>query len=294
LPLGERKPGVYWLRLLTSDEGHSVAVATEVPGNPAMSVTNAISRVADYVMQRFQIRRGRLRLYQVWPRGCHGAESGVKYVSIDHGLAWRRASRREIETIVGLRMPVLPSHSELYARVLALGGGVSRETWRPIFEAVDVGDLPPPHRPFQCAHAARFETILNAGASAFPDSGDAHLAAGREFLNTLTAADLAGCRYHQADWKPITNESVRIVEALGEQDTERYVVDANHSYLTGSDRRGLVSLLTHPIDIRGGGYTDGQHRACALRFSGAARAAVVVREALVRQSCEDWVYAGVG
>jgi hypothetical protein len=68
VPLGHRRPGIFWLRLYDGDATH-VAVVTEVPGNPSSSVTNAISQIAYYIESRFQLNAERLALI-----GCGSAE----------------------------------------------------------------------------------------------------------------------------------------------------------------------------------------------------------------------------
>ncbi len=44
VPLAGRPAGIYWLRFYRGTP-RSVALLTEVPGNPSLSVTNAMSRV---------------------------------------------------------------------------------------------------------------------------------------------------------------------------------------------------------------------------------------------------------
>ena len=63
----------------------------------------------------------------------------------------------------------------------------------------------------------------------------------------------------------------------------------------GSDLRWLVSLFEQPVIVTGGGYTDGQHRGCALRLSGAPRAVVVTgSEDVPLPRLNDWQYEGDG
>jgi hypothetical protein len=54
----------------------------------------------------------------------------------------------------------------------------------------------------------------------------------------------------------------------------------------------LESLFRDPVFIGGGSYTNGQHRGCALRFSGAERAAVVVGYEFLDEFSTDWQYEG--
>jgi hypothetical protein len=83
----------------------------------------------------------------------------VRRVSLGNGPQWQDATRADIEAIVGGRLAELPSHDELYSRVLALGGGTKREILRDIFEAVPVVSLPLPPNPARCQHRDRFAPI---------------------------------------------------------------------------------------------------------------------------------------
>lgn len=152
-------------------------------------------------------------------------------------------------------------------------GATSRYENRPIFEAIPVTDLMPPFNPYKCAYYARF----NAMVRSYSRNEDA-----QQFIASLTSDEVKACRYHKANWEAIANESVRVVEAVGPlQPKGYYEREASRSGLGGGDLswdgdlRWLLSLFEEPIIIAGGGYTDGQHRGCALRFSGAPRAVVV-------------------
>jgi hypothetical protein len=185
----------------------------------------------------------------------------------------------------------ITGHEELYAAVKAMGGGTTRDVWRPVFSAVEVGELPPPHNPGSCAHSARFKDLEERVRA---EGVNDELAAGRLFLGTLTPDDRARCRYHEADWAAIADESVRIVEELGARDQDDYLEAAERSALRDDDRGWLESLFFDPVDIAGGSYTNGQHRGCALRFSGAAKATVVTGDEFVETVVDDWTYQGGG
>lgn len=259
VPLGRRNPGIFWLRLYATSQRDHVAVVTEVPGNPSSSVTNCVSRIAYSIERRFGIPPGRLVLYEVWPQGSPADNPGIRRVDLGEAPDWANASKADIEAIIGCVLMDLPSHDELYRRVLALGGGAMREVFRSVFEAVPVADLPPP-----------------------------------AFLATLTRRDLRRCEFHKARWKDIADESVRVIEALGRRDAQDYVEAAQHAHLRRDDLRWLVSLFADPIVVKDHSYTDGQHRGCALRFSGAHRAAVITGEEYLGEVSADWTYEGEG
>ena len=141
---------------------------------------------------------------------------------------------------------------------------------RPVFEAVLVARLAPPFNPYKCVHRERFKAVFGGGPYRIEKA--------REFVASLTSEDISKCWYHQADWAAIADESIRILQTAGTmQPVGRYAAAARESGLTGDDRRWLISLFDDPIVADEAGYTNGQHRGCALRFSGASRAAVVTR-----------------
>jgi hypothetical protein len=150
--------------------------------------------------------------------------------------------------------------------------------YRWIFGAVNVMELPPFNNAFKCLHSIRFRSMREeAKRHGSPWDHHDQQEIGRRFLETLSAEDRASCPYHQADWVAIANESVRILDELGRQDERVYEEAARNSGLGNNDRRWLVSLFVCPIRIEEGSYGDGQHRGCALRFSGAAQVAAVVQ-----------------
>jgi len=313
IPLGGRPDGIYWVRFYRGDPA-CVAVLTEVPGNPSLSLTNAISTIASTLAGRFSVNLRELVVFDVYPR--HGGRPAAwTRVSFTHDGTerapgrgqWRRevaknqftsepewwsSSRREVERLVGAHLPDLPSHEELLDQVRAEGGGTSQAIWQAVFTAVEVSELPPPHNPSSCHWAPRFEAI--ASRKVRRGGSTQGLDAGREFIQTITPEDLAACRYHDADWASIADESVRIVEELGRRDASDYRAGARRSALPETDRAWLESLFWDPVDVAGGGYTNGQHRGCALRFSGARRAAVVTDLEYLGEEEDNWIYEGDG
>lgn len=264
VPLTSDRPGIYWLRLYRNADDH-VAVVTEVPGNPASSMTNAVEDIADWIMETLAIQPGRLVIYEIWPRGSIAWERrNVRLVDLSG--RWPQSSKKEIAARVGRNLEDLPDHAELYRRVLAAGGGLMEEQSRPIFEAVRVSDLPPPHNPGRCDHIEKFGALLEQTRRPDRRGHDAALEAGALFLKSLTPDDLRTCYYHQARWKEIADESVRILRKVGPADPEDYKDEIRRSSLHDTDRRWLWSLFTDPIFVgSGNAYTNGQHRGCALR-----------------------------
>lgn len=303
-PMSRERPGIYWLRLFREDGGY-IAIVTEVPGNPSCSVTNGIEDIAHHVTEEFQIPLAGFSLYQIHPKRYAYSDANIRRVTIDYTKdyttqrwwpSWDEVTRAEIESHIGCPLPELPVHGDLYPRVLDRGGGLYKNIYRDIFEAMDAKDLPSFHNAFSCTHSRRFKRMIEdaKGLDNQPLTFEGWLRVGREFTESLTKEDMDSCYYHQADWKAIADESVRIITESGQQDASVYKRAARQSQLQGRDRRWLESLFDDPIKVYERAYHDGQHRGCALRFSGADRAAVVVGSEQVDRRCVDWHYWGDG
>ncbi len=174
-------------------------------------------------------------------------------------------------------------------------GGKGHPYFRDVFAAYPVRNLPPPHGPFKCAHTDRYDTILDSLEDHGGDYMDRNLQAGSILLQSLTSSDLATCStYHRANWHAIADESVAIITELGIRDDKGDYQKATKRRLRGKERDWLFSLFWDPIVISDRSYTDGQHRGCALRFSGAQRAAVVVDTEETGEFEYPWTYLGDG
>jgi hypothetical protein len=162
-----------------------------------------------------------------------------------------------------------------------------------IYEAVPVASLPPPHAPFKCEHHDRFKSMLRDPNHVTEDDS---VAAGRRFIDSLTAKDRAQCRFHRADWAAIAAASAEIVDGVDGRVPGAYLGAAAGVGLPDSDQVWLESLFRDPIILSDDReeYTNGQHRGCALRFSGADRAAVVVDFEVIVDDFADWTYIGDG
>ena len=132
-----------------------------------------------------------------------------------------------------------------------------------------------------------------------PDSGTNAdlLAAGRAFIDSLTPADLLICPYHQGcDWRVVADASVKMLARLDSPGDSDYEVVAREFGLADAELRALMSLFDDPISLGDDrqGYTNGQHRSCAVRFSGAKRVAVEVDIKTTVHDDADWTYLGEG
>jgi hypothetical protein len=285
---------IYWLRLYQIDDRH-VAVITEVPGNPGRNSMNGLDAIVDYLGRSLKIDVATLSFFQVWPSGYTEAATDVSRVTLGPNPHWTEVDWSAILDVVG-QLPAIPEHGELLKSVAALGGSEREPIMRDVFQAIPVGELPPPHAPFNCAHADRHDQI-KAELNDPEDEGnlmDRELRAGKLFLQTLTPADLAACSYHDANWRVIADESVAVLEDLGVRDERSDYAEEARKRLQGKERGLLESLFGDPIIVGEGGYTNGQHRGCALRFSGAAGAAVVVGTEQTGKFDYPWTYQGDG
>jgi hypothetical protein len=287
---------ICWLRLYEDPSGSPkwLGVITEVPGNPGGSISNEHETVQSAVVDQFGVDLDSVVWFHVWPVGCFREQSSWSRIDTRGYDESVDIDRADVELLIRQKLSDLPEHDALYRKVLDLGGGVWDEVFLPIFNVVPVSELPPPHLPSSCQHYERFEAILKE----IPESDDwmtRNLEAGQLFLNSITPKDLARCRYHKANWGAIADESVRVLEQVGDRaEPDEYIDSAGRSKLAKRDKEWLTSLFVDPIFIGGVSYTNGQHRACALRFSGAECAAIHVDDESLGEVCTDWTYGGGG
>lgn len=284
--------GIYWLRLYAIG-AKRVAVVTEVPGNSGQSVINASEAIVAETRRLLDVDPASLTLYLVMPSGFTGGARKAWQVHDSPELRWERVNIAEIEGVVGRPLAALPAHRDLLDRVLALGGDLDDEIDAPVFEAIAVDELPPPHLPFKCALAERFEVIKAERGDEDTDLADA-VRPEEQFLASLTADDRASCEFHAADWRSIADEGVRILETSTSADQDELVALARSCRLPSVERRWLVSLFDQPVVVHENSFGDGQHRGCALRFSGARQAVVVRRFRTFRVEPGVWIYGGDG
>lgn len=259
---------------------------TEVPGNPGLSVCNNIEGIQEHLNDQFSVDLARLTMFEIRPTGCWGFKEEVTCLRVDSvpHVEWTEVGIDEIVRAAGEPLPSLPSHDDLYAEVRVAGGGVFEPILWQVFEPVPVDQIPVPHNPSNCEHYERFKSLETSGVKP----------AGRRFIDSLTETDQQTCRYHHADWQWIAQESVRIITELGHVEGGEYVDAVNRIDGRADDQSWLRSLFDDPIDVAGGEFTNGQHRACALRFSGASHAAMVVGDDHRGDDEQIWIYQGDG
>ncbi|HEX7948884.1 MAG TPA: hypothetical protein VF494_00940 [Candidatus Limnocylindrales bacterium] len=288
-PPGLARPGIYWLRLYAEGR-RRIAIVTEVPGNPAQNVLNACEHIVAEIERQFSVDSSHLSTYIVLPHGSAASDRRLVWRAEPN---WPEASIAEIEAVIGQRLAALPPHADLLWRVIAAGGDLEDEIEEPVFEATPVDELPPPHAPWKCAFAPRFDA-MKADIGTVHVSDDELLAVGERFIASLTAADIASCPYHAGDWRAIADESVRVLERSATTDRGALAGLAGSSDLSTIDLGWLVSLFQDPVVAHDRSFGNGQHRGCALRFSGASHAAVVRGFRTRRVGPGVWLYEGDG
>jgi hypothetical protein len=132
---------------------------------------------------------------------------------------------------------------------------------------IAVADLPWAHHPFRCHWKERFENLREH----YPPEAREDLVVGAHWFSTLEDEDFAVCRYHDADWRKVAGTSVEILRRLAPDATLDDAIAAVGRRLGDSAEASWCrSLFLDPVICHPGrSLTDGQHRSCALRASGA-------------------------
>ena len=146
------------------------------------------------------------------------------------------------------------------------------ERWNPleitpeVLTTVRVEDLPVPHHLFKCRYADRSGKLVER----YQDEPGR---AGNEFLTALTDEEAARCRYHQRDWSKIAALSVAVLARIqeGQQRDKAISAISRRFKLSDKDELELLCLFADPICWGLGAHelSNGQHRVCALKKSGA-------------------------
>jgi hypothetical protein len=109
-------PSYCWLRIYTAPRQH-VVLATEMPENPGISITNAAERLAMEVTRTFGLAFDALAWIEHYPerQGSHGhpplpaSFDLVTFMRTAQGLQrpeWRRLSKVQVEQVLG--QPLTP------------------------------------------------------------------------------------------------------------------------------------------------------------------------------------------
>jgi hypothetical protein len=281
-----RVQGVYWLRIYR-DAKSGVVIVTDIPANPGPDADRTDTQLVklvfrDYLpanlnIRWFYCRPGRAPVLFDWQRTVYYemsfARSGMQL--LDRG---GEVSRSEICRAIGKPLDLLPSPDKVLEDAFSVGGKLQSPPRRDRFIILRASSIPPPMTADGCVHQKRFEQFVRS-KGIDPSSTRKPVWVREEFFSRLTDTDYQACSYHQADWRSIADESVRLVRRYGECPSNKWVFDnaANRAELSEPDRRWLSSLFSDPLKWDGDNWGNGQHRGCALRASGATE---IVKAAL--------------
>ena len=264
-----------WVRVFDGGtEEEAIALVVEPRDNPGQSAVNAAEGLVSDLERVFG-GLGRMRMLVAFvddPRG----EGWTELLEDGGRVEFERRSIEYVEALVGeaatTRELAEPTCTGLGGEGHALLALLQPPELprNPIDDLaiVAIADLAWPHNPARCRWRNRFERLEGL----YPGSRHHQAAVGAHWFLTLTEPELADCGYHEGDWKVIVDASVRVLRALEPGATLDDAAAAVEEMLGESiEAEWCHSLFVDPIvwnpDVNS--VVNGQHRACALRASGA-------------------------
>lgn len=140
-----------------------------------------------------------------------------------------------------------------------------------MLSSTSVAELPSPFHLFRCPYEKRLGELDDLDERARRQAWE-------RFAERLTAAELAACSYHQADWRKVAALSLAVLDRIQSGQSRRRAVRviADRFKLGSEDRWALSSLFSDPIIWHFGSseIISGQHRICALKVAHAYRCVV--------------------
>jgi hypothetical protein len=273
---------IVWLRLFGGSDG-VLALAVHPTDQPGAGPVNDAESLVAAVAATFPTV-GAFRLLVHFPD--EGTDEQWIEIAIDEAghAGFDHLPTSAVEALVGVSLEDPPDPT-----CAGIGGSdhpllallPDEEEHDPLAEltVIAVADLPFAHGPFRCRWKERFETVRDA----YPPDSRERQAVGAQWFLTLTDDDLAACSYHAADWRRVAETATEILRGLAPEQTMDDVLTAIEGRLGESAEAGWCrSLFVDPIVCHRDtthGVTDGQHRSCALRASGAGLCVV---------ASEDW------
>jgi hypothetical protein len=259
------------------DAGRRLVVATELDDNPGTSAINAVEALARDVARDFGPMATTLIVHAPAGEGETCSPIWSEAAISDAGVAWNRTSREQIQEIVGVALPepVMEECTMIFAGGEGhplLGLIQADDDYLPLgarLTVVPVALLPWPHNPSRCSHHTRFDQL----SEFYPPACWTKGVAGAHFFLTLTGQDFSACSYHEPDWSRVAEASVEVLEALPyEAELEEALAAASGRIEKSLEADALRSVFADPIVWSPGSdmATNGQHRACALKASGAS------------------------
>lgn len=266
---------IVWLRVFGVETGGGIAVAVEPDDNPGRSSVNAAESLLRNLRCAFPALQP-LRVFVHFPHDRHGS-GWIELCESDGEISFER---RTTEILVSLLGVTALDEGDVNEPTSAFFGGAEHPLLSLIpppdpprgplrnLDIIAIADLPWPHNPCRCKWSERFEQV----EAYYPSHGHPDPAVGAHWFLTLSEDDLAACAYHRADWHRIAEVSVSVFRSLTNDATLEDVLTAIEVALGDSDEsQWCSSLFLDPIVCRPKepSVTNGQHRACALRASGA-------------------------
>lgn len=142
-------------------------------------------------------------------------------------------------------------------------------------EEVLVDDLPWLYKPFRCGHYSRVEWLLDA-----EEPGDAQAASYcGEMLGRLRSEEVAECPFHTVDWRLVAGLAVSLHRVGLNPGSDPFHASALEGGAGEDELSAVRSFWIEPISWQRGqaSVSNGQHRCCALKLSGATRALIEAR-----------------
>jgi hypothetical protein len=264
---------IVWLRVFRPPDSEAVILALSPTDQAGAGPVNDAEALAAAVSERFP-DLGPARLLVRFPDNP-GPETWTE-ITID-AAARADFTRLPAVELVQLLGTTLPDPED--PTCAGIGGAdhpllallpAEEPARNPIDELVviAVADLPFPHNPSECHWKERFEQLREL----YPAEDRERQVVGAHWSTTLAPEDLAACRYHAADWRRIADTGVEILRGLGGEATIGDALEAVSAMLGDTPEADWCrSLFADPIVCHREppGLSDGQHRSCALRMSGA-------------------------
>ena len=275
-----------WVRVYRCGQDDAVALVLDPTDNPGASANNAAEQLLADLDRAFP-SLGAFRVFVRFPEDTRG-DCWIEILEQVERIDFTRHTANEVEDLLGL-----PIDLELGDPTCAGLGGEHHPLLTLIpppeedvdrFERVAVvaiADLPWAHNPGSCLWKPRFEEL----EAFYPPSRRHRPALGAHWYLTLSGSDFSACRYHEGDWKQIAAVAVEVFEDAhsdggGMDDVLDAIGNAFGESIEGS---WCASLFTDPIVWQPGhpSITNGQHRTCALKASGAPFCVVDVYDAFL-------------
>jgi hypothetical protein len=262
-----------FVRLLEARSGERLVLVLTPSDNPGASPINAAEALISELTSAF----GQARVFVGFPEFDRG--EWTELLPRGSEVEYRRQKSERLAAIVG-SFAALPPAEACRCEDLAPGDVLLALVPEPEpqrraaddLRVVAVAELPWPHHPFRCAHAERFSDLEQLYPPGARETG----AVGAHWHTTLTPTDYAGCGYHAADWNTAAHAAVQIAQAGIPTSLAALRAAIETLGVPDETAAAALSLFTDPIGWSPGTpqVTNGQHRVCALRASGAPLAVI--------------------